>query len=222
MCKLFEKIKSWFKKKCSKNINSNSGNDKPGELGSTDKDTMTDLNDLGNICNKNDMFSSIDDINAKLNTLMNNHKNELEEPKLPDDRIKCIGLCFGISFIIAVALTIIIPGIFGNNCRCMEKFPNTNSGCKCMVKVADTKSCCNYIGKVANVDNRVNCVDRIECNAGLIIALFSITAFLFVIIFYFIYRYHLSISDDIMEDYLKDKELWRKESWNEYELSKEK
>lgn len=43
----------------------------------------------------------------------------------------------------------------------------------------------------------------------LIITIFSITAILFALIFYFIYKYNISTSDSIVEDYLKDKELYR-------------
>lgn len=43
----------------------------------------------------------------------------------------------------------------------------------------------------------------------LIITIFSITAILFAIIFYFIYKYNISTSDSIVEDYMKDKELYR-------------
>lgn len=43
----------------------------------------------------------------------------------------------------------------------------------------------------------------------LIIMIFSITAVLFATIFYFIYKYRIISNDSIIEDYLKDKELYR-------------
>lgn len=53
------------------------------------------------------------------------------------------------------------------------------------------------------------CVDKLSNNKYLIITIFSITAILFALIFYFIYKYNISTSDSIVEDYLKDKELYR-------------
>lgn len=43
----------------------------------------------------------------------------------------------------------------------------------------------------------------------LIVIVFSITAVLFATIFYCIYKYKISCNDSIIEDYLKDKELYR-------------
>lgn len=43
----------------------------------------------------------------------------------------------------------------------------------------------------------------------LIVIVFSITAVLFATIFYFIYKYRIISNDSIIEDYLKDKELYR-------------
>lgn len=95
------------------------------------------------------------------------------KPKAPDSKLKCIGICMGITYCFTVVSVIYV---------------------------------------LASLDN---------INFWPVLITFSITAILFSIIFYFIYRYHLNISDDIMEDYLKDKELYRKKLWNEYELSKE-